>query len=386
MAASAIRNLRAHCGLWLHRWRAHHSLHLVLRRDGAGGFAHLGPPRRIAAFARAYLDEETLTNLDISTVLRPWGKAASARHHARAVGLAVLAPGTAPASLQPDLVRLDSFINLVIPLPASLETYVASLNHSARSDLRSIRKNGYHSAFDRDPAWVRPFLDLYHLPSIQGRHSDDGHCASPQELEDLLATGNAEWIRIFDRETCVAACLCERRSGRYLLHRLGWFEGSPAILAKGAIGALYWFAIRHAIETGCDQVTLGGTRPDLQNGLFGYKTKWGARLAPTTRKFETFGLLLDPAHPDAHRFLATRSLLLHAVDGRHTVLSGRLPSEVSAATAQSDFLSAWFRLRDQPSNSAASAPANQPLPHHLRPWFDAIPLPAPAPPPPNTQS
>lgn len=371
-----LRRFRAQGGLWWFRQKELNRHHFITPREGSGAFAVFGSLERLSFFTRHYLDEVPADNLKISSTWNPLRLATRTRRLARELGLVVFTGEAAPRSLDEELLTLDLFVPLIIPLSGSLENDARQLGSLAKANLRKIRARGYRSEISTDADWAQEFYERYHRPSIQGRHGDDGFVSLPGRIIHLFKTGNFEWLRVFDGETCIAACIGERKPDAYHLHRTGWLDGSPALQAAGASAALYWFGIRRAIGLGLPAFNLGGVMPDLENGLFVHKAAWGGRLDASAHVYVNRRLLLDPAHPHAHRFLSAHSLLIRDKARRFFVISPRLPAEVPACAQQAPGISAWFRLRDTPDPLLAAP--NHLLPIPLRPWYDAIPLVPPA--------
>lgn len=370
----SLRRLRAHAGLRLHRWRHNPKRTVVLARSGDGGFASFGAMDNSAYLARHYLGIESADALVVRRRWNPCGEITAARRLARDLGLVAFSEGSAPASLLPDLLAFDTYADLEILLPSTAEEFLRPLPETTRSDIRRVRARGFRSQISRDPAWTDEFLARHHVPAIRARHGDDGFFASREEMVGSLAQGTAEWVRVLDGDRCVGGMLCGPAPESYNLCRLGWLDGDPALLRAGVVSALYLFAIQRALELGLPRIDLGGVMADLDNGLFRYKSKWGARLAPASRRFRRLHLLLDPTKPHARRFLERHALLARDAGGELIVLSGRAPAEVPTFKAQAPFLRAWFRLRAAPDPTPD--PAKAALPVTLRPWFDAIPFPS----------
>lgn len=370
----SLKNLRAHCGLFAFRQRARRTCFLVRSKHHGGGFAVFGAEDPINAYARRYLNEETADGVTITRTRHVVGTTQQARRLANDLGLVVFLSWSAPNSLRKDLLSLEAYVSMTIPLPDTLEAYQRGLGGKAKANIRRVVTRGYRAEVSEGTDWATEFYERYHLPSVRERHGADGFCSSPADLVRLFEKGNFEWIRVFSGDECISAVIGERRSGSYYLHRLGWRNGSPALLAAGASAALYWFSIQRTFELGLPHLDLGGAAPCLDNGTFDHKTAWGGRLMRTERRFQERLVLIDPAHPDARAFISKHSLLVRAPDDRFMVISSRLPAEVPAFSAQSEFIVAWFRLRDTPSEPVGDT--HELLPASLRRWFDSVPLPA----------
>lgn len=369
-----LRRLRSQAGLAVALWRMRHTARLVRdRHDPDLAFGHIGRPEPVAITARQYLGRPHLADLSIRAGLLPFGRAAFARRAARAHGLCALAPDAAPASLREDLLLIENHVSCAIPLPPSLDDWLAARPATLRYKIRKILHNDLRFDTTRDPAWIDEFLSRHHNPTISRRHGDNGYAATPEQTALILATPGGEFIRIFHGDHCLAAATGELRSDEYRLHHIGWLDGSDELLARNISIALHWFVIRRAHERGARLLNGGGTPANLEDGLFLFKNQWGATISPRDRLHTTRHLLLDPAHPRAHAWLASRSQLVRTTPEHFLVLSGKTPSEVLTYPANAPFISAWFQLR--PAPSAEIPPACLALPRPLRPWFNPIPLP-----------
>jgi hypothetical protein len=289
-------------------------------------------------------------------------------------GFVVFPQWAIPARLGGALLSVDNFIDITVPLPANEADIVSTLPDSARADLRRIRNHGLRVEISRDAAWAHEFYHRFHHPSVTGRHGDDAFTSTPEEMRRILAEPGAEWIKIYRNDVCVSALIASFARDGYMLHRLGWRDGSSEWLKAGAVSALYWFCIQRAIQLKCPRLHLGGVPPFLNDTLLVYKSKWGARIDPCARRFTNRSILINPEHPGFRRFLETQTLIARAPTGNFMVLSTHLPDAVPTATAQAPFIASWFRLRESPLPDPN--PVNTVLPVPLQPWFDAIPLPA----------
>lgn len=371
-----LRHLRSELGLAFVLWRMRHTTRLVRDRHApALALGFIGRPEPVAITARQYLGRQHLADLSIRSRLRPLGLAAFARHTARAHGLCAIAPDAAPASLREDLLLIENHVSCAIPLPASLDAYRASLPTTLRYKLRKALRDDLRLETTRDPAWIEEFLTRHHHPTMRRRHGDNGYAASAEQTARILASPGGEFLRILQGDRILAAATGEQIATEYRLHQIGWLDGSDELLTRNISVALHWFAIRHAHQLGIRLFNSGGTPSDLENGLFNFKNQWGASIYPPGRLHSTRHLLLDPAHPRAHAWLAAQSQLIRSDPDHFLVLSGKTPAEVPACPANAPFISAWFQLRPSPAPSAEIPPACLALPRPLRPWFNPVPLP-----------
>ncbi len=366
------RRLRSICGLRFHRWRESRRHHLVRSTDGSSGFAAFGCPWTIPHLTREYLGEETDQPRGPQTRLLLRDPVGSARRLARELGLVVYHPNALPDALRAEVLPLRALVNLEIELPAAFPDYTAAITSGIRGDLQKIRRENYRATSTRDLSALGAFERDYYLPSTDKRHGAAGIRAPLAPLVAGIPPGRAELNQVFQDQDWVAGNLCEDSDDGYRLWGLGWKNGEPGLLRKGAATAVYWFSIQRAHALGRRRVLPGGASPYLDDKLLEYKGKWGARLAPGTDSYQVRHLLLDPAHPATRRYLDTHALLILRDATSYFVVGGRSPDEVPAFRHQAGRISAWFRLRTSPA--AAPRPGLGLLPKTLQAWFDPLPV------------
>lgn len=354
------------------RRRHIHTLVTISRGDAA--FTVFGDaPARARRLARYYFEHGETPELRYAMHGVRWE--ASAQALAAKHGMVAFAESHHPHHLADLLLRQQPFVPLAINIGTTEQAYLSTLSESARDDARRARNRRFTLEVHRDAAWAHEFHDRFHRPSISRRHGEDGFVANEHEFVDLLTRNGGEFVCVVKDGRRVAAVLASPRQPTYLLHRLGWRDGDDAILKDGAVGAIYWYAVRRARELGCARVSLGGTPPVLEEGVTRYKMKWNAEIdADYATPWSAHDLLLDPRHAGVHAMLARASLVLQSRCGSYFVLSGRTPAEVSLCEPMRRTLTAWFRVAPTPDASRESANAGTPLPPHLRAWCVNEPL------------
>jgi hypothetical protein len=368
-----VRTMVQSLRLYAYRMRERQMCRTYTRADGSG-LAVLGPAALAPAVIRMHLGTTDVSSLTQQHSWRGFGTAAFARRALERFGLVVLATDAVPDGLQDATVCYERWVNIAIPLPSRVEDYMAHLSSDRRHSIRRRLAHGYRAEYVRDPSWAAEFFHRYHQPAMAGRHGDDGYVSSQKDLEGLLARSGTEWVRIYRDNECVGATIGERIDHSYRLHRVGWLDGCQSLYDEDIIGAMYWFALVRAINVGAQQLHVGAVPADLRNGLFMYKQRWGGMLQPLEVGYFPCRLLLDPAHPDARRFLATHALLLRTDTTSFTVVSALAPGDVPASRRQAHLISAWLQLRETPTPHDADSAAHRRLPPSLRQWFAAVPV------------
>jgi hypothetical protein len=172
----------------------------------------------------------------------------------------------------PCYLRVPEWVDTILPVPDDIEALVRS-NHSLREDMRIVRHNGLTATISRSDSDFDEFYSSMYLPFVRGRH---GALAWPSNRESLFKCfrrGGLIWVTQAGERA--AAILFERADDVLHLPAEGTRNGEVSMLKNGVVSALFYHAIRHAIECGCRIVDFGGCRPCVSDGVLRYKRKWG---------------------------------------------------------------------------------------------------------------
>lgn len=301
------------------------------------------------------------------------GTASTLRRLARRHGLAVAIPSELSAAALADTLAVPHFICLSIDLPPAWEDYVNRLGSSARDDLRRVRSQGFEVRIERDPALGPDFYRQFHLPTVLARHGEEALRFSIESVCGTLSAPGGELLRVFHQGRWVAGVVCRLQPDGYRLLHLGWLQGDRDLLRIGVIAAVYHAGLRRAFELGQKKLILGGTLPYLEDGVFAYKAKWGARIDYAGNTSGEFAWLADASHPHFRRFLQSRSLVARTSAGRIVAFSSRTPLAERIYAPALASLTSWYRLLDAPDPALGLRTAD--VPAALRPWFTEEPLP-----------
>jgi hypothetical protein len=287
-------------------------------------------------------------------------------------GLVAVSETPVPSEIADALLTVPTWVALAVDLRESEEEFRSALSRSARNDLAKVRGAKFTFTLSRDPAWAEEFHDLYHKPSIVGRHGEEGFVMAAQGIAAMVRDRNAEFVQVWQGEQCIGAMLNEVVGSQYVLRRIGWLNGNPAWPKTGAIPALYWHSMQRARQLGFRRIQMGGTPSCIEDGVFQFKGKWNAELDVAESVWGDNFLLLSPAHPNTKRVLSERSFFVRTAHNEFVVISGKHPDDVTMSTATARSIARWYRLCDEPSTECERD--SRDLPPALRAWFRAVPI------------
>ncbi|MHB8109888.1 MAG: hypothetical protein ACYDHW_07635 [Syntrophorhabdaceae bacterium] len=149
-------------------------------------------------------------------------------------------------------------------------------------------KRQFANKMDRAPSFSheisnnREDFDLFYremyVPHVRKRFADLADIDPYDGMRKMFQKGFLLFITENDRK--VAGVLCTIRDNILYSQRTGILHGDEALMRRGVASAEYYFTLRFAVEYGIDRVNFMRSRPFLNDGVFGTKRKWGAKVYP----------------------------------------------------------------------------------------------------------
>ena len=149
-------------------------------------------------------------------------------------------------------------------------------NSSVQSDLRRIRKNGLDFEIRKETDQLDNFYHNMYVPYISKAHANS---AIIMDYDFMVHEfGKCDLLLIKKEHLYIAGCLISYRENEPRLWSLGVKDANTTYIHDGAIGALFYFAVRHLKELGYKKVNFGLSRPFMNDGVLRYKRKWGLKI------------------------------------------------------------------------------------------------------------
>lgn len=197
--------------------------------------------------------------------------------------------------------------------------------------MRRAYDNGMHLSAGRGAAMLDAFYERMYVPYTKARHSDRAFLFSRASFEKDLAT--SEIYLLDSPEGPVAGFFIVYESGRRAyLRAIGMCDRSGDGLQWGLSDALYALTFAELHRRGFSEVSMGGARPFLNDGLTRYKMEWGAVPSPVVHHAtDYFRLVPCRSSPAALRYLSAAPfwhidckgrLKLASVNGPGTIEDG----------------------------------------------------------------
>lgn len=257
-------------------------------------------------------------------------------------GLSILSESSMDSSLAPLILRAPRFVSLGIEITKPEEELLQGLPKDRKRLIHRFSSGAFRVQIDRGESFIREFHDRYHVPSMRTSHGEEASIYSTVRM--LRRNPNAEMIRLFQGEQCIAAGVSEKVGAEYRLHKTGWLDGSQTLRDEGVQAFRVWSAIRRARQLGCQRLDLGGTPPFLLDGLFNYKMRWNSCLDTKRIAWGMHHLLFDPTHPEVQAFFSRHPMIIVDRMGELGICSSTSPKLHGIKPNILRSFKSWWRL------------------------------------------
>ncbi len=176
---------------------------------------------------------------------------------------------------------IPSWVNGELDISAERSSIFRSRNKSLQSDLRRIRKNNLHYEVTTSLPQLDDFYRTMYVPYTTSAHGDRskimtyGYVKAEFKKRGLFT----DLLLVKENQESIAGILFRCRKDKAKLSTLGVKDGNPDYVGRGAIAAVFSFAIQYLTEKGYARIDLGASRAFLKDGVLRYKRKWRQRVS-----------------------------------------------------------------------------------------------------------
>jgi hypothetical protein len=209
---------------------------------------------------------------------------------------------------------------------------------SQGNNIRRVRRAGLIWSVSRRPEDFERFHADMYVPFTRRRFGEQAYLRNPHRLRRAFRSGFLLFVEQGGER--IAGALFVRRGRSLVWTATGIAGGDPALAERGALSALYLFALEVAQRGGVSQLDLGASRPSLRDGVLVHKKRWGARLVGRDDVHCDLCLTWRAADERILRFLARAPLVFR--DGGDLSALTALPRESADAPGAREV---WHELR-----------------------------------------
>ncbi len=214
-----------------------------------------------------------------------------------------------PLSLEKELGKLCDFkaqewVRQFLPLSSSSANVTKErLDKKLREKGRRIDKEGFAYRTSTDLHDFDTFYYDMYLPTVQKQFGDLVLIEPYEDLKSTFLEGRGVLLFVTENGSPVAGSLIFFQDKALVGYRLGVLHGDHDYIKRGAQSAINYFEICFALERSCHSYDMLGSRPFLEDGVYGYKQQWGAVVSHyDALKTWVFFFILDHGDKTARLF------------------------------------------------------------------------------------
>ena len=185
------------------------------------------------------------------------------------------------------------------------------------------------------------FYHRMHVPHIRRRYGDLSEMDSHTSMLEHFRKGFVLFVLRQGEPVAGALSLVEGDS--ILFRRSGVLDGDESIVKGGAQTALYYFQLRHAVDSGYKSVDTMKSAPFLNDGVFCHKADWGAQALRDDEAQQTVFYFVPEPDVRTVRFFEINPAVVCEDDGLRGV-AGDPSTQADVVTASPQPLAKRFQV------------------------------------------
>jgi hypothetical protein len=151
------------------------------------------------------------------------------------------------------------------------------LSRSAKEDIRKIKKVGYGYEISHDKDELEFFYNQMYVPYVKWRYHNTDTLINFYAMKILFELGSKILFVKYKNDYIFGGLFIKKKDMVTAIHA-GIKKGKFDHLKKGVIAASYYHLINYSKKEGARFIDLGSCRSFMNDGLFLYKLKWGAKI------------------------------------------------------------------------------------------------------------
>jgi hypothetical protein len=208
----------------------------------------------------------------------------------------------------------------VLPLPATMEEYLATLSETERRKLRQAQKAGFDTELGETQSDYREFLERMFVPLMRHRHGQKAFIAPIEQLYGQAHRSSLIFIKSEGKRVGGILLRWPRINGTHALphfDKIGIIDevSRDAAQLNRVNIALYYQMFNATIQRGYRRISLGVVQPLLNNGLLWFKARWGADFFPGSQEFDFYSHDIEFCSKKRHEIQCHRYMVHIEEDG-----------------------------------------------------------------------
>ena len=178
---------------------------------------------------------------------------------------------------------IPDWISCEIDLCCDIKTHSIS-KRTLKSNIKKMKKGNFEYTISKDPNDFQFFYNQMYIPYILNRHGNLGLKVSLERMTRSFENGELLFIK--DEEEIIAGVIIDYKvmNGIPRTTQLGVLRGDFDYVKKGALIAIYYYAIEYLRKRNYQKYSVGLARPFINDGMLNHKLYWGANIVCETSK------------------------------------------------------------------------------------------------------
>jgi hypothetical protein len=172
---------------------------------------------------------------------------------------------------------IPEWVRMTLDISKPLKDFFSDLPRSAKEDIRKIKNLGYDYEISNDEDELEFFYKKMYVPYVSWRYKDTDILTNFYTIKILFEQGS-KILFVKYKNDYIFGGLFNKKKNMVTATYAGIKEGEFDHLKKGVIAASYYYLINHSKNEGAKYIDLGSCRSFVNDGLFLYKLKWGAKI------------------------------------------------------------------------------------------------------------
>lgn len=172
---------------------------------------------------------------------------------------------------------IPEWVRMTLDISEPFDSFITNLPRSAKEDIRKIKKLGYTYEISDDIDKLSFFYNKMYVPYVSWRFPETDISTNFYIMKNLFQQGN-KLLFVKHKNEYIFGGLFLKNKDKVTATYAGIKEGKFNHVKRGVIAASYYYLIQHSKESGATLIDLGSCRPFVNDGLFNYKRKWGAKI------------------------------------------------------------------------------------------------------------
>ena len=163
------------------------------------------------------------------------------------------------------------------------------------SYIKRCLNEGYVFEFTRSQAKFDSFFDELYVPYVSARYGERTMITPRQDLNRIFGRGGQFLMTL--NQTPVAGRVAYVNDGTLFANEFGVSREGPGYWKQGGISTLDWQTILWAYDHNLTAFNFGGTRSWHSDGVFRYKSRWGAKTKKRSRIYSVLTIMAKVLSP-----------------------------------------------------------------------------------------